>query len=77
MFFCFPLVFVRLPLDLLIFTELVMGMANDENFGESLSRSGISTGGDDHSDGNESFWQSKCPNFVHEINEKANLQTLI
>ena len=24
-----------------------------------------------------SFWQSKCPSFVHEINEKAIVQTWI
>ena len=65
----FPFVFVRLSLDLLILTDLVMGMTNEENFDRSSSRPGSSTGGDDYGDRNESFWQSKCPSFVHEINE--------
>ena len=46
-----------------------MGMTNKENFDESSSRPGISTGGDDYGGRNESFWQIKCPSFVHEINE--------
>ena len=69
MLFSFPFVFVRLSLDLLILTDLVMGMKNEENFDGSSRRPGSSTGGDDYGDRNESFWQSKCPSFVHEINE--------
>ena len=69
MLFSFPFVFVRLSLDLLILTTLVMGMTNEENFDGSSSRPGSLTGGDDYGDRNESFWQSKCPSFVHEINE--------
>ena len=70
MLFSFPFVFVRLSLDLLFLTTLVMGKTNEENFdGSSSSRPGSSTGGDDYVDRNESFWQSKCPSFVHEINE--------
>ena len=46
-----------------------MGMTNEENFDGSLSSPGSSTGGDDYGNRNESFWQSKCPSFVHEINE--------
>ena len=69
MLFSFPFVFVRLSLDLLILTDLVMGMTNEENFDGSSSKPGSSTGGDDYGDRNESFWQSKCPSFVHEINE--------
>ena len=69
MLFSFSFVFVRLSLDLLFLTTLVMGMTNEENFDGSSSRPGSSTGGDDYVDRNESFWQSKCPSFVHEINE--------
>ena len=65
--FSFPFVFVRLPLELLILTYLVMGMTNEENFDGSSSRP--------YGDRNESFWQSKCPSFVHEINESGILQT--
>ena len=46
-----------------------MGMTNEENFDGSASRPDSSTGGDDYGDQNESFWQSKCPSFVHEISE--------
>ena len=63
--FSFPFVFVRLSVDLLILTYLVMGMTNEENFDGSSSRSGSSTGGDVYGGRNESFWQSKCPSFVH------------
>ena len=48
--FSFPFVFVRLSVDLLISTYLVMGMKNEENFDESSSRPGSSTGGDDYGD---------------------------
>ena len=65
MLFSFPFVFVRLSVDLLILTYLVMGMTNEENFDGSSSRPDSSTGGDDYGDRNESFWQSKCPSFVH------------
>ena len=65
MLFSFPFAFVRLSVDLLILTYLVMGMTNEENFDGSLSRPGSSTGGDDYGDRNVSFWQSKCPSFVH------------
>ena len=65
MVFSFPFVFVRLSVDLLILTYLVMGMTNEENFDGSSPRPGSSTGGDDYGDRNESFWQSKCPSFVH------------
>ena len=65
MLFSFPFVFVRLSADLLILTYLVMGMTNEENFDGSSSRPGNSTGGDYYGDRNESFWQSKCPSFVH------------
>ena len=65
MLFSFPFAFVRLSVDLLILTYLVMGMTNEENFDGSSSRPGISTGGNDYGDRNESFWQSKCPSFVH------------
>ena len=65
MLFSFPFVYVRLSLDLLILTYLVMGMINEENFDESSSRPGSSTGGDDYGGRNESFWQIKCPSFVH------------
>ena len=69
MLFSFPFVFARLSLGLLILTLLVMGMTNDEHFDGSSSRPGSSTGGDDRSDRNESFWQKKCPSFVYGINE--------
>ena len=58
-----------------------MEMTSKENFDWSSSGSGSSTGdrnerdstgdssGDDYGDRNESFWQSKCRSFVHEINE--------
>ena len=69
MLFSFPFVFVRLWVDLLILTYLVMGMTNEENVDGSSSRPGSSTGGDDYGDHTEIFWQSKCPSFVHEINE--------
>ena len=65
MLFSFPFVFVRLSVDLLILTYLVMGMTNEESLDGSSSRPGSSTGGDDYGDRNESFWQSKCPSFVH------------
>ena len=65
MLFSFPFVFVRLSVDLLILTYLVMGVTNEENFNGSSSTPDSSTGGDDYGDRNESFWQSKCPNFVH------------
>ena len=63
--FSFPFVFVRPSVDVLILTYLVMGMTNEENFDGSSSRPGSSTGGDVYGDRNESFWQSKCPSFVH------------
>ena len=69
MMFSFPFVFVRLSVDLLILTYLVMGMTNEENFDGSSSRYGSLTGGDDYGDRNESFWESKCLGFVHQINE--------
>ena len=69
MLFSFPFVFVGLSLDLLTLTLLLMGMTNKENFIGSSLRPGSSTGGDDYGDRNESFWQSKCPSFVDEINE--------
>ena len=65
MLFSFPFVFIRLSVDLLILTYLVIGMTNEENFDRSSSRPGSSTGGDDYGDRNESSWQSKCPSFVH------------
>ena len=65
MLFSFPFAFVRISVDLLILTYLVVGMTNEENFDGSPSRPGSSTGGDDYGDRNESFWQSKCPSFVH------------
>ena len=65
MLFSFPFVFVRLSVDLLILTYLVMGMTIEENFDGSSSRPGSSIGGDDYGDRNESFWQSKCPSCVH------------
>ena len=46
-----------------------MGMTNEENFDGSSSKPDSSTGGDDYGDRNESFWQSKYPSFVHDINE--------
>ena len=51
----FPFVFVRLSVDLLILTYLVMGMTNEENFDGPSSRPGSSTGGDDCGDRNEGF----------------------
>ena len=69
MLFSFPFVFARLSLGLLISTLLVMGMTNEENFDGSSARPGSSTGRDNHSDRSESFWQKKCPSFVHGINE--------
>ena len=69
MLFSFPFVFVRLSLDLLFLTTLVMGVTNEENFDGSSSRPESSTGGDDYGDRNESFWQSKCISFVHYINK--------
>ena len=65
MLFSFPFVFVRLSVDLLILPYLVMAMTNEENFDGSSSRPGSSTGEDGYDDRNESFWQSKCPSFVH------------
>ena len=65
MLFSFPFVFVRLSVDLLILTYLVMGMINESNFDGSSSRPGSSTRGDDYNDRNVSFCQSKCPSFVH------------
>ena len=65
MLLSFPFVFVRLSVDLLILTYLVMGMTNEENFDGSSSRPRSSTGGDDYGDRIKSFWQSKCPSFVH------------
>ena len=65
MLFSFPFAFVRLSVDLLILTYLVMGMTNEENFDGSSSSLESSTGGDDYVHRNESFWQSKCPSFVH------------
>ena len=50
MLFSFRLVFAHLSLDLLILTDLVMGMTNEENFDGSSSRPGSSTGGDDYGD---------------------------
>ena len=47
MLFSFAFVFVRLSVDPLILTYLVMGMTNEENFDGSSSRPGSSTGGDD------------------------------
>ena len=69
MLFSFPFIFVRLSVDLLISTYLVIGMTNEENFNGSSQRPGSSTGGDNSGDRNESCWQSKCPSFVHLINE--------
>ena len=46
-----------------------MRMTNEENFDGTSSVPGSSTGDDGYGDRNESFWQSKCPSFVHEINE--------
>ena len=66
MLFSFPFVFVRLSVDLLILTYLVMvvmGMKNEENFDGSSSRLGSSTGRDDYDDRNECFWQSKYPSL--------------
>ena len=63
--FSFPFAFVRLSVDLLILTYLVIRMTNEENFDGSSSRPGSSTGGDDYGGRNESFWHSKCPSFVH------------
>ena len=40
MLFLFPFVFVRLSVDLLILTYLVMGMTNEENFDGSSSSPG-------------------------------------
>ena len=65
MLFSFPFAFVRFSVGLLILTYLVVGMTNEENFDGSSSRPGSSTGGGDYGDRNESFWQSKCPSFVH------------
>ena len=65
MLFSFPFVFVRLSVDLLILTYLVMGMTNEENFDGSSSRPGSLTGEDDYGHRNESFWLSECPSFVH------------
>ena len=65
MLFLFPFIFVRLSVDLLILTYLVMGMTNEESFDGSSSRPGSLTGGDDYGDRNESFSQSNCPSFVH------------
>ena len=55
MLLSFPFVFVRLSLDLLFLTTLVMGMTNVENFDGSSSRPGSSTCGDDYGDRNECF----------------------
>ena len=55
MLFSFPFVFVRLAVDLLSLTYLVMGMTNEENFDGSSSRPGSSTGGDDYGDQIEVF----------------------
>ena len=55
MLFSFLFVFVRLSVDLLILTYLVMGMTNEENFDGSSSRPGSSNGGDDYGDRNGSF----------------------
>ena len=55
MLFSFPFVFVRLAVDLLMLTYLVMGMTNEENFDGSSSRPGSSTGGDDYGDRIEVF----------------------
>ena len=63
--FSFPFLFVRLSVNLLILTYLVMGMTNEENFDGSSSRPGSSTGRDNYADRNERFWQSKCQSFVH------------
>ena len=41
MLFAFPFVFVRLSLDLLFLTTLVMGMTNEENFDGSSSRPAV------------------------------------
>ena len=60
MLLSFPFVFVRVSVDLLILTYLVMGMTNEENVDGSSSRPGSSTGRDDYGDRNESFCQSKC-----------------
>ena len=65
MLFSFPFVFVRLSVDLLILTYLVMGMTHEENFDGSSSRPGSSTGGNDYGDRIKSLWQSKYPSFVH------------
>ena len=75
MLFSFPFAIFCFSLGLLILTYFVMGVTNEENFDGSSPRPGSSTGGDDYGDRNESFWQSKCPSFVHEINECAILQT--
>ena len=65
MLFSFPFAFVRLSVNLLILTYLVMGMTKEGNFDGSSSRLESSTGGDDYGGRNESFWQIKCPSFVH------------
>ena len=61
--FSFPFAFVRLSVDLLILTYLVMGMTNEENFDGSSSRPGGSTGGDDYGDRNESFLAKQMSKF--------------
>ena len=55
MLFSFPFIFVRLSLDLLFLTTLIMGMTNEENFDGSSSRPSSSTCGDDYGDRIECF----------------------
>ena len=67
MLYSFRFAFVRQYSQSLILVD--MDMIKDENFDASSSRSGSSTTRDDHGDRNESFWQNKCPRFVHGNNE--------
>ena len=61
--FSFPFVFVRLSVDPLILTYLVMGMTKEENFDGSSSRPDSSTGGNDYGDRNESFLAKEMSKF--------------
>ena len=63
MLFSFLLVFVRLSLDLLILTYLVLGMTNEENVDGSSPWPDSLTCGDDYCDRNE-FWQSRSASFL-------------
>ena len=69
MLFSFPFAFVPHSLGLLMLTLPVIGMTSGENFAESSSRPGSSTGGDDQGDRIESYWQNRCPFSVNGINE--------